>query len=423
MHIKENLFIEKFLEIFNIDELHLTPDYIKKIWNDKVVRLEIMKLSEGIVINSVTLVKNQEINITKSIASSNGISDKIFIFDTGSEDNTVNVVKEIIKKNPKIVLNEIEWVDDFSYMRNKVRSYVPHGWIFSIDSDEKIIGNIDKGYLKLSLAMFEYLFPDDDIVLSFKQIGGSSKIVNWADRFYKTSPSINYFGVVHEELRSTQTLIKVKTQYTLLNEGRTDQEREKFDKEKRYYRLLAENIDAEPENIKWVALLPFDEGMKQSEKYTSILERFVDLIKNENVTDYNYNDTFFEETLLANYIKSLIHLNKIDEAIIILKFSKNRYPSNSTFIAINYLIVNLSLQEQAIVEITNLKKDLQKFKIEDSIWNSYSSIEELEELSVKLLFKAEQYSSAFDLIQNMIGINFETSLISKEVLLLNREAI
>jgi len=86
------------------------------------------------------IVKNEAHNIVKSLNSVKDIASEIVIVDTGSTDNTVNVINKwyddlgIINK-PVLKLLFKEWTD-YADCKNFAVSHCTNDWIFNIDGDE-----------------------------------------------------------------------------------------------------------------------------------------------------------------------------------------------------------------------------------------------------------------------------------------------
>lgn len=82
------------------------------------------------------VIKNEERWIWYAINSVIDWVDKILIFDTGSTDNTVRIIKSI--KSPKIVFKEKGEVDpkEFAQLRQEMLNRTKNGWVFILDGDE-----------------------------------------------------------------------------------------------------------------------------------------------------------------------------------------------------------------------------------------------------------------------------------------------
>jgi len=83
------------------------------------------------------IVKNEAKNIIDCIDSLKGFYDKAFITDTGSDDKTVDLLKD----REDVELSHFEWVDDFAAARNFNLSQVTpdYDWVLWCDADDRII--------------------------------------------------------------------------------------------------------------------------------------------------------------------------------------------------------------------------------------------------------------------------------------------
>lgn len=86
-----------------------------------------------------TLVKNEENYIWFSVMGMVDFVDKIFIWDTGSTDKTLEIIKEIEKEKPgKIYFKEVGEVgpNDFTAVRQQMLDESKCDWIILLDGDE-----------------------------------------------------------------------------------------------------------------------------------------------------------------------------------------------------------------------------------------------------------------------------------------------
>jgi len=64
------------------------------------------------------IVKNEESLIESCINNLKDVADELIVVDTGSTDNTPNILSSIIRNNPalnsKLKVHSFAWVDDFS---------------------------------------------------------------------------------------------------------------------------------------------------------------------------------------------------------------------------------------------------------------------------------------------------------------------
>lgn len=81
-------------------------------------------------ISCVMIVKNAEFTIKNSLDSLSSFDD-VVVFDNGSTDNTLNIVKEY--KNVNLVHGEFS---GFGPTKNEAVSFAKNDWILSLDADE-----------------------------------------------------------------------------------------------------------------------------------------------------------------------------------------------------------------------------------------------------------------------------------------------
>ena len=89
-------------------------------------------------ISVVYIVKNEQNTILKSIKSLKKLADEIIVVDTGSTDETIEILTNYSMNDTSISLYSFEWCDDFSRARNFANSKASCDWIVSLDADERI---------------------------------------------------------------------------------------------------------------------------------------------------------------------------------------------------------------------------------------------------------------------------------------------
>ncbi|WP_379138902.1 glycosyltransferase family 2 protein [Paenibacillus sp. sgz500958] len=83
------------------------------------------------------IVKDESRSILRCLNSLVDAVDEIVIVDTGSTDNTVNLIKEFnVTHNMNVQVHHFEWIGDFSAARNFSLSKTTYDWKFVIDADE-----------------------------------------------------------------------------------------------------------------------------------------------------------------------------------------------------------------------------------------------------------------------------------------------
>lgn len=121
-----------------------------------------------------TIVNNEENFIWFALMSVVDFVDKILIYDTGSHDNTVKIVKEVakIKKN-KIILREVGKADAdrISKLRQRMLEESSCDWIIILDGDEiwwresvkKVVSKIKENSDKITAIVVPVVIPVGDI--------------------------------------------------------------------------------------------------------------------------------------------------------------------------------------------------------------------------------------------------------------------
>lgn len=86
-----------------------------------------------------TLVKNEERYLWFAVTSVINHVDKVLLWDTGSTDNTLKIIKELKKKYPeKISFKEVGSVDinEFTFIRSEMLKETTSDWFMLVDGDE-----------------------------------------------------------------------------------------------------------------------------------------------------------------------------------------------------------------------------------------------------------------------------------------------
>lgn len=142
-----------------------------------------------ITIGAAIIAKNESKLLSRCLESLKGF-DGIFIADTGSTDNTV----EIAKKYTQNVYTDFKWNDSFSDARNFIKSKATTDWLLSIDCDE-ILQDVSK--VREAIALAE----------NRKALGVSVYLVAedngqyfYYPRLFKNAPNVFWEGNIHNTL-------------------------------------------------------------------------------------------------------------------------------------------------------------------------------------------------------------------------------
>ena len=120
-----------------------------------------------------TIVNNEENFIWFSIMSVIDFVDQILVYDTGSTDRTVAIIKEIQKnkKNIKLIEVGVTSKDDFPKLRQRMLEESQSDWIMVLDGDEiwwqtsikKVITEIKLNGSKINGIVVPMIVPVGDI--------------------------------------------------------------------------------------------------------------------------------------------------------------------------------------------------------------------------------------------------------------------
>jgi len=86
------------------------------------------------------IVKDEEHNIRRALDSIKDVADEIVVVDTGSTDETPNIVRQYTDK-----LYFHPWKNDFSEARNNSLRYPSCEWVFIFDADEEVSQDFKSG--------------------------------------------------------------------------------------------------------------------------------------------------------------------------------------------------------------------------------------------------------------------------------------
>lgn len=138
------------------------------------------------------IVRNEEKNLPRCLASVTGIFDQIIIVDTGSTDKTCEIAKSFGAE-----VHHFDWIDDFSAARNFSFSLCTCDYIMWLDADDEILPdskaklqtlkeNLDKA--NVFMAPYHYAMTED----------GKPWVVLYRERILKNSKEARWRWPIHE---------------------------------------------------------------------------------------------------------------------------------------------------------------------------------------------------------------------------------
>jgi glycosyltransferase involved in cell wall biosynthesis len=180
----------------------------------------------------VIVCRNEAGIIGKTLQSLQGLTDDIVVFDNGSTDDTLAVVKEF-----NVHLHQGSW-EGFGKTKRKANSLAKYDWILSLDADESIDEQLKQSLLQLDLSDEKtvYDIPFRNFLgkkyLKFGEWGGDHHIrlfnrrqVNWGDApvhenlVLPEGVSLKKIKgyVLHQTVKNMEDYAQKMVQYAMLN--------------------------------------------------------------------------------------------------------------------------------------------------------------------------------------------------------------
>ncbi len=135
------------------------------------------------------IVKNESAMLARCLDSVKG-ADAIFIADTGSIDNTVEIAQKYTDK----VYTDFVWCDSFAKARNFIREKATTDWILSIDADE-ICHDFSKVREAVELAEVK-----GALAVNVKMIAEDNGQFFYFPRLFKKSDQVWWEGAIHNHI-------------------------------------------------------------------------------------------------------------------------------------------------------------------------------------------------------------------------------
>ena len=154
----------------------------------------------GMKISACVIVKNEANNIAQWLENMQAIADDIVVVDTGSEDNTVEIVRSY-----GVEPYYFKWCSDFAAAKNYALEQAKGDWILFLDADEyftpasiqkfrEVLGKYHRNK-KIGAIMCRLINIDRDdmdrLLDDMLQV-----------RIFRRTRSIRYVGAVHEQIHT-----------------------------------------------------------------------------------------------------------------------------------------------------------------------------------------------------------------------------
>lgn len=181
-------------------------------------------------ISLALITKNEQENIQICLNSIGNLVDEIVVVDTGSTDRTL----EILDKQPRVMVYQFEWTNDFSEARNYAINQCTGDYILVLDADEYVTFGKRS---ELEKIMKQHQIGRMKIVSKFKKDGQVYEASSYISRFFPKE--VRFTGAIHEQLESN--LPRVDMKLTVAHSGYLDK-----DKGSRNIPILHEELEKYP---------------------------------------------------------------------------------------------------------------------------------------------------------------------------------
>ena len=149
------------------------------------------------------IVRDEEDVIANCLECVKEFADEIIVVDTGSKDNTINIVKKYTDK-----VFDFEWVDDFAKARNYSFSFAKCDYIMWLDADDIIlkddinkIKKLKQTECDIDIFMFNYVYSyEKDFVPNF---------CYFRERLVKREKNFKWQSPIHESISLVGKIEKV----------------------------------------------------------------------------------------------------------------------------------------------------------------------------------------------------------------------
>jgi tetratricopeptide (TPR) repeat protein len=137
------------------------------------------------------IVKNEEGNLPRCLASVQGWVDELVVVDTGSTDRTVAIAESYGAR-----IGHFAWCNDFAAARNASLALATQDWVLVLDADEVLV--VRDGGWREQLGVL----PDSiwACALDWFNVGTERGVGGTYLRLFRRSPDLRFVGAFHETI-------------------------------------------------------------------------------------------------------------------------------------------------------------------------------------------------------------------------------
>lgn len=292
---------------------------------------------------------NEERCIRRCLHSVMDEFDEIIVVDSGSNDNTLAIIKDMQKKCSHVEILVEPWRNDFSFHRNKIIEKASGDWIYFIDADN-VYSKENKGKIKRIARLLDFLGIDCVISPKIIEHDGSISLDN--RRMFSLKKGILFSGKVHEEpvLLSGDIPINIPANIIVEHDGYDPRIVDIEKKNERNKELTKEMLEIEPSNPKWFYF--YARELYNSKGDIRIVKNY--LIKSIELSQ-NTNSRFFLDAMLL-LCRILFENNDFKLLESYLDLFEQIYPNCSDIDYYRALMIKMSI-EQKITKLIYVLED------------------------------------------------------------------
>lgn len=173
-----------------------------------------------VTVSLCMIVKDEEENLPRCLASVQGLVDEIVIVDTGSRDRTKERAAQFTP-----LIYDFPWIDDFSAARNFAFSKGTMDYCMWLDADDVLEEEAQSGFLQLK----EELSPETDVVMmryhTAFDSGGRPTFTYYRERLIRREAGLLWQGAVHEAITPAGVVVYSQLSVTHRKTGPGEPER------------------------------------------------------------------------------------------------------------------------------------------------------------------------------------------------------
>lgn len=264
------------------------------------------------------IVKNEQQNLLRCLASVQDAIDEIIVVDTGSTDHTYLLAEQAGAK----VLSS-PWKGNFSQARNTSLACATGDWILFLDADEALAPG--------SAAVLRRIVEEDNEgyflkIINF--IGAEGCVESCSDlvfRLFRNKPEYRFRGAIHEQIvdvileNNRQARYQTAEDAVILHYGYLNQQITEKDKKNRNINIIKQELENAPHN----QLLRYHYGVElfRADRFAEAVEEFT-----QAANGIDPNTVYFPK-LLRYIVLAYYGLKNYEQAAAVTKQALSFFPN------------------------------------------------------------------------------------------------